>query len=87
MTFLPRRHVDEDECTVGDDFCDQTCTNTVGSYTCGCNHGYVLNSNGYSCDGMLLTYFEGFDSRRFIQKLVVLAAIIVSSFVGAKSTN
>jgi len=31
--------------------CDQDCTNTVGSFECFCNNGYVLNSNGQSCDG------------------------------------
>lgn len=31
--------------------CDQTCTNTVGSYTCGCTAGYQLASNGRTCNG------------------------------------
>ncbi|ELU12473.1 hypothetical protein CAPTEDRAFT_97299 [Capitella teleta] len=27
------------------------CTNTIGSYTCSCDHGYELSPNGTSCGG------------------------------------
>lgn len=40
---------DIDECTNGTNTCQQTCTNTDGSYTCGCNSGYVLNNDGSTC--------------------------------------
>ena len=40
---------DIDECSRGTDNCDHTCTNTDGSYTCGCNTGYFLESDGHSC--------------------------------------
>lgn len=33
--------------------CSENCHDTVGSYTCSCNAGYTLNSNGFTCDGML----------------------------------
>ena len=42
---------DINECLLGTDLCSQTCSNTVGSYTCGCNTGYTLNSDGQMCDG------------------------------------
>ena len=45
-------NVDIDECTNNTDNCNQTCTNTEGSFTCGCSDGYVLNSDGISCNGM-----------------------------------
>ena len=45
-------NVDVDEC--GADGCSQTCTNTQGSFTCGCNDGYVLNVDGTTCDGMYM---------------------------------
>jgi hypothetical protein len=35
------------------DSCSENCHDTVGSYTCSCNTGYTLNSNGFTCDGML----------------------------------
>ncbi|XP_019641639.1 PREDICTED: fibulin-1-like isoform X1 [Branchiostoma belcheri] len=41
---------DIDECAADIDNCAQVCTNTDGSYTCGCNPGYVLNADGVSCD-------------------------------------
>ena len=56
MTFI-NTLVDLDECQVGlngDTTCDEVCVNTIGSYTCGCNPGRVLVSNGVSCRGMLI---------------------------------
>ena len=41
--------VDEDEC----DFytnCQHSCVNTEGSFHCGCNEGYEVADDGYSCD-------------------------------------
>ena len=45
-------NVDVDECGDDTDGCSQTCTNTEGSFTCGCTDGYVLNVDGTTCDGM-----------------------------------
>ncbi len=44
--------LDVDECLVGTDLCNQTCTNNVGSYTCGCQPGYRLNEDGLNCEGI-----------------------------------
>ena len=41
---------DDDECALNTDGCAQTCTNTTGSYQCGCNTGYTLNGNNHGCD-------------------------------------
>ena len=46
--------VDIDECARQIDNCDQNCHNTIGSFYCSCNTSYLLNSNGYSCNGKLL---------------------------------
>ena len=46
--------VDIDECSEETDGCEQNCFNTVGSYTCGCNVGYVLVPDGRSCTGLLI---------------------------------
>ena len=46
---------DVDECN-GTNPCAQTCTNNVGSFTCGCNSGYRLMSNGFDCEGSLQCY-------------------------------
>ncbi|XP_078621643.1 uncharacterized protein LOC144887947 isoform X2 [Branchiostoma floridae x Branchiostoma japonicum] len=32
--------------------CVQICTNTSGSYHCSCQEGYILNSDGFTCDGV-----------------------------------
>ena len=48
-------NADIDECGEDSDNCNQTCTNTEGSFTCGCDDGYLLDSDGTTCNG---TYCE-----------------------------
>ena len=43
--------LDIDECTANTDRCADICVNTPGSYSCFCRPGYVLNSDGYNCNG------------------------------------
>ena len=43
--------LDNDECGLGIDNCVQICTNTAGSFYCGCNTGFQLNSDGATCNG------------------------------------
>lgn len=43
--------LDIDECTEGTDGCNQTCINTIGSFTCSCGSGYRLSSDGQTCNG------------------------------------
>ena len=47
-------YLDINECSIGTDDCSQTCINNYGSFTCGCNSGYILDDDGTSCnpDGM-----------------------------------
>ncbi len=46
-------HADVNECNSNNGGCAQTCTNTVGSFTCSCGSGYTLStSNGRTCNGM-----------------------------------
>ena len=43
--------IDIDECSSSP--CGHMCTNTVGSFVCSCNDGYVLDSDQLSCNGTL----------------------------------
>lgn len=43
--------LDIDECEDSVSKCSHTCTNTPGSYTCGCHEGHVLSEDGLSCEG------------------------------------
>ena len=45
--------VDVNECAISN--CSQICTNTIGSYMCGCYPGYQISSNNRTCVGKLLT--------------------------------
>ncbi|XP_064620497.1 uncharacterized protein LOC135483472 [Lineus longissimus] len=40
---------DDDECATNNGGCEQVCTNTFGSYYCGCNDGYTLNTDTTTC--------------------------------------
>ena len=39
------------ECEIDNGGCDQICINAVGDFHCNCSEGYVLNEDGYTCDG------------------------------------
>ena len=43
--------VDIDECQGTSHGCIQLCTNTVGSYMCGCQIGFQLHGDGQRCNG------------------------------------
>lgn len=43
---------DVDECNdTALNYCDHSCTNTIGSYNCSCDDGYRLSSDGHTCLG------------------------------------
>ena len=42
---------DIDECLEGRHQCIQVCQNTIGSYSCDCRDGFIIDVNGTSCDG------------------------------------
>ena len=44
-------HLDIDECSNGTHNCSQTCTNIIGSFTCGCNNGFLLDPDRATCNG------------------------------------
>ena len=47
---------DIDECSTYSGTCDHTCTNTIGTYICSCDSGYILYNNGHNCTGILYTF-------------------------------
>ena len=43
--------LDIDECKTFDGSCSHSCSNVVGTYTCTCPTGFVLDDNGLDCLG------------------------------------
>ncbi len=51
---LPPADIDECLEPVGSPYlhaCDQACHNNIGSYTCSCGDGYLLDPDGRTCNG------------------------------------
>ena len=42
---------DKNECVTSNGNCSQACINTIGSYFCSCNSGYVLIEDRMTCNG------------------------------------
>lgn len=74
--------LDVDECEVGGYACpgDQICKNTLGSYTCNCAPGYVMDSK--RCVGTFFIYSRICSGK--IQRLyayLYLDAVVMSRFL------
>ena len=53
ISILP----DINECRQETDNCNHTCTNTIGSFVCGCSSGFHLDNDQTTCNGMYLVTF------------------------------
>ena len=42
---------DTNQCSTANGGCDHECTDLIPDYECSCNDGYVLDSDGNSCNG------------------------------------
>ena len=54
MQYLWFAHslIDINECANQNGGCEQNCQNAIGSYSCSCLTGYIIDSNGYNCTGL-----------------------------------
>ena len=48
ISILP----DINECMKEIDNCDQMCSNSEGSFVCGCESGFHLDDDEFTCNGM-----------------------------------
>ena len=58
---------DTNECSDNNGGCSDICTNTPGSFTCGCPSGFELNSGGSGCIGEYHTKH----THMFIQRNII----------------
>ena len=50
-------NLDKDECAVNNGGCQDICKNTIGSYKCACQNGFVLHENKHDCKEGSCTHF------------------------------
>ena len=58
-------YIDIDECETLSSQCNQTCTNIPGSFGCSCNVGYVLDSDGRSCNGTKMFHWGDINNHNY----------------------
>lgn len=47
--FMANYFIDRDECATNNGGCQHVCINTIGSYQCSCNNGFILHENKRDC--------------------------------------
>lgn len=47
--FSANYFIDRDECATNNGGCQHICTNSIGSYQCSCNNGFILHENKHDC--------------------------------------
>ena len=52
-------HVVVSECGFNNGGCSQKCSNSSGSFVCSCREGFVLLSDGFSCQGKIINLHVG----------------------------
>ena len=67
---------DIDECNNGTHNCSQMCTNTNGSFTCGCKNGYQLDPDEVTCNGMYKMYTKYVHTYSYTLYLYIIKIII-----------
>ena len=74
--------LDIDECSNGTHICSQICTNTEGSFICGCNSGFLLGADGATCTGMQKQFVAFIHTYNTINKYILRYIIInVHSYI------
>ena len=53
-------HIGMNECGDDNGGCSQLCTNASGIFLCSCREGFVLHSNGFTCQGNCNRYIYTF---------------------------
>ena len=84
ILFHGNVHVDINECHERTDGCHQKCVNTNGSYTCDCQTGYRIASDGYTCTGI----FKSFAQRLLFWKTSLFQTLMsaVRGLIGVTRT-
>ena len=84
LMFFYIHLLDINECTENTDGCAQMCTNTIGSFTCACRVGYLLNSDGRACQGIVYNTMISFILTKLhgstIRNVLLMLLLILLSF-------
>ena len=49
---------DINECDTDNGGCDHNCTDSIGSYKCSCDIGYILAAHNHGCNGKSINIYK-----------------------------
>ncbi len=49
-------YADVDECQTDNGGCAQICDNIDGSFLCSCDPGYILGTDNFNCEGIIISF-------------------------------
>ena len=71
---------DVNECTDNNGDCEHSCVNNEGSYSCSCQSGFSLNSNGRNCSGKnMFEYFIFYITFQISMSVILIMEVVNKS--------
>ena len=65
---------DVDECAVGTANCAHNCQDTIGSYLCSCDPGFMLDTDGFTCNGIIRLHVARARARQFCGEVLCITS-------------
>ena len=68
------------------DQCHHTCINTVGSYICDCNVGYMLDSDGLTCIGKSARHLNTAHNKLIVAQMLMSVLLTMEDVIRTVTT-
>ena len=70
---------DLDECLTNNGGCNQTCTNSEGSFECSCRTGYRIEADNFGCEGKIFNSNDNNSISIYFQMLMSVMQIMADA--------
>ena len=81
LSILGLYFTDINECNTDNGGCDHNCTNKVGTFSCNCSVGYMLDTNGLSCFSKIIDRKDEYIINGLYMSAIVLIQYDIQSRV------